>query len=522
MCACKHYKAYRSRALPREARDRITILFGGATWKHERLIAAALGNLGYRVELLPNPVKRDFDAGKELIDPGACAPTYFTVGNLINVLREKIAAEGRDNVAEHYVFFTAGACGACRFGQYHESYELALANIDLPDLRICRFDQAKISTEATAGQGIDIDVEFTLAVLWAVQCGDLLCDLEYMARPYELEPGATDRVLAETVARLEQAFLKRPRKSTRVKTILWFLTTGYFTRALRKVAARWSEIRLDRLRVKPKVKITGEFWMQVHEGDGNYGIKRWLEQEGAEVVPVPIAVWVDYLLHERKVRLEERKNFSPNFGRRQASLWLMRTLYRRAYEGLRRALRELPHPLPVQEEIARLAAPFYNFRLNGGESHMLIGKALLAYHDRLAHMICEVVPFGCLPATMSVGAMANVLGRYPDLLHASIEVKGDAEIHALSRCQMTLTEAKRRARREFEHALADTGLSVDRIRAWEADHPEVLRLRIRIPQCGAVSTAANYVRYVAKAMQREWPLSEERRLNVLPVEEGAP
>ena len=175
-----------------------------------------------------------------------------------------------------------------------------------------------------------------LAVLWAVLCGDLLCDLEYMARPYELECGATDRVLAESVGCLEQAFLKRPRKSTRRKTILWFLTTGYFTRALRQVAARWAEIRLDRLRVKPKVKITGEFWMQVHEGDGNYGIKRWLEQEGAEVVPVPMAVWVDYLLHERKVRLEERKHFSPNFSRRQAGLWLLRRLYRRAYEGLRR------------------------------------------------------------------------------------------------------------------------------------------------------------------------------------------
>lgn len=522
MCACRHYKAYRSRALPREARDRITILFGGATWKHERLIAAAMRNLGYRVELLPNPVKHDFDTGKELIDAGACAPTYFTVGNLINVLRKKIAAEGRDNVAERYVFFTAGACGACRFGQYHESYELALANIDLPDLRICRFEQAKISTEATAGQGIDIDTEFTLAVLWAVLCGDLLCDLEYMARPYELEYGETDRVLAESVACLEQAFLKRPRKATRVKTILWFLTTGYFARVLRQEAARWAEIRLDRLRVKPKVKITGEFWMQVHEGDGNYGIKRWLEQEGAEVVPVPMAVWVDYLLHERKVRLEERKNVSPKFGRRQAGLWLLRRLYRRAYEGLRRALRELPHPLPVQEEIARLAAPFYNFRLNGGESHMLIGKALLAYRDRLAHMICEVVPFGCLPATMSVGAMANVLGRYPDLLHASIEVKGDAEIHALSRCQMILTEAKRRARREFDQALAETGLSVDRIRAWEVDHPEALRLGTRVPYTRSASTAANYAHYVAEAIRHEWWSPDEPRQDVLPIEEGAP
>ena len=27
-----------------------------------------------------------------------------------------------------YVYVTAGSCGACRFGQYHQSYELALRN----------------------------------------------------------------------------------------------------------------------------------------------------------------------------------------------------------------------------------------------------------------------------------------------------------------------------------------------------------------------------------------------------------
>ena len=63
--------------------------------------------------------------------------------------------------------------------------------------------------------------------------------------------------------------------------------------------------------------------------------------------------------------------------------------------------------------------------------------------------------------------MANVLGRYPDLLYAPIEIKGDAEVHALSRCQMILTEAKKRAQSEFVEALAKTGLTVEKIRKYE-------------------------------------------------------
>ena len=54
---------------------------------------------------------------------------------------------------------------------------------------------------------------------------------------------------------------------------------------------------MDRLRAKAKVKITGEFWLQTHEGEGNYNIKRWLESEGAEVIPPPVAVWLHYLMH---------------------------------------------------------------------------------------------------------------------------------------------------------------------------------------------------------------------------------
>ena len=68
-------------------------------------------------------------------------------------------------------------------------------------------------------------------------------------------------------------------------------------------------------------------------------------------------------------------------------------------------------------------------------------------------------PYSCMPNTMSIGAMAGVLGKHPDILYAPLEIKGDAEVHALSRCQMILTEAKKRAQREFEDVLARTGLT---------------------------------------------------------------
>jgi hypothetical protein len=37
-------------------------------------------------------------------------------------------------------------------------------------------------------------------------------------------------------------------------------------------------------------------------------------------------------------------------------------------------------------------------------------------------MTCELSPYSCMPNTMSIGAMAAVLGKYPDLLYAPLEI----------------------------------------------------------------------------------------------------
>ena len=75
-----HYQAYRPRPFTRAQREDTTLLFGGLTWKHERLMQGALHNLKYKAQPLPNIAREDLDAGKELIDVGACCPTIFTPG----------------------------------------------------------------------------------------------------------------------------------------------------------------------------------------------------------------------------------------------------------------------------------------------------------------------------------------------------------------------------------------------------------------------------------------------------------
>jgi hypothetical protein len=149
-----------------------------------------------------------------------------------------------------------------------------------------------------------------------------------------------------------------------------------------------------------------------------------------------------------------------------------------------------------------LATPWFNSRLNGGEGDMLVGKAIWSYKRNKAHMICELSPYSCMPNTMSIGAMAGVLGRYPEILYAPLEIKGDAEVHALSRCQMVLTEARRRAQSEFEEVLEQTGLDVDGARERLHAMPAAERATWPVPRRGATGTAANLVLHLAGAHYR--------------------
>ena len=128
---------------------------------------------------------------------------------------------------------------------------------------------------------------------------------------------------------------------------------------------------------------------------------------------------------------------------------------------------------------------------------MLVGKALWAHLYHKAHMICELSPYSCMPNTMSVGAMAGALGRHPDLLYAPIEIKGDAEVHALSRCQMVLTEARKRAQREYEAVLQRIGCSEAQLRELAQRHPELNRATAAIPHHGVTGAAANFALHLA-------------------------
>src|SRR6516165_6356059 len=177
-----------------------TLLFGGLTWKHEKLVHAAFERLGYRCEVVPTPNVAAFQLGKEYGNNGQCNPTYFTVGNLVKFL-QSLESRGltKQEIINNYVFFTAGSCGPCRFGMYESEYRLALQNAGFDGFRVLLFQQNDGVKAASGEAGLKFTVDFGMGMFNALNLGDIMNEMIYRIRPYEVEKGKTDRVFHDAI-----------------------------------------------------------------------------------------------------------------------------------------------------------------------------------------------------------------------------------------------------------------------------------------------------------------------------------
>src|SRR5436309_1787914 len=181
-----HFHKPIERSSTADQRHRTTLLFGGLTWKHEKLVHGALQGLGYKCEVVPTPNVKAFQLGKEYGNNGQCNPTYFTVGNLVQYLQKlEESGQRREDLINNYVFLTAGACGPCRFGMYEAEYRLALRNSGFDGFRVLLFQQSGGLSEGEAKAGLEMNLDFFLGILNDLNMGDVINYVVFHICPYE-------------------------------------------------------------------------------------------------------------------------------------------------------------------------------------------------------------------------------------------------------------------------------------------------------------------------------------------------
>jgi predicted nucleotide-binding protein (sugar kinase/HSP70/actin superfamily) len=480
-------------------KSKVTLLIGGLTMAQDYLIGASFSHLGYNTVNLDVPDEDALRVGKEFGNRAQCNPTYFTVGNLVKaliVLRDEKGLS-TEEIIDKYVFLTAGACGPCRFGMYVTEYRKALRDAGFDGFRVMLFQQQGGLSQATGEEsGLELNPKFFMGLLKGLIAGDVLNGIGYRLRPFEVEAGATDKAMEQAKDICHDALLNG----------------GSILKALYKSKKLFAAVKVDRTQVKPKTAIIGEFWAMTTEGAGNYALQRFLEQEGSEADIQFVSAWLLYnvweLRHDTKNRATLRSEDGGTQGlegsgeygvfTRQIGLWAADKAIRAGFQVFAHAAGFYGYHLADMDQVADMAAPYYNNDLRGGEGHMEVGKLIVNVAKNKANMTLSVKPFGCMPSSgVSDGVQSLITEKFPGTIFCAVETSGDGAVNFYSRVQMYLFKAKQAAQAEFDKALTDTGVTLEQVRDFLNNNPRYAHA-LHKPPHKAGSTSADLVYEVAE------------------------
>jgi predicted nucleotide-binding protein (sugar kinase/HSP70/actin superfamily) len=456
----------------KKEKENITLLISGLTAAQDFLTEAALRGLGYKVDYFGMSNNEGLQTGKEFGNRGQCNPTYFTVGSLVKKLIDlRDSGMTSEEVVKKYVFLTAGACGPCRFGMYVTEYRKALRDAGFDGFRVMLFQQQGGLSQATGDDvGLEFNPPFFLAVIKAIVSGDVMNALTYRIRPYEIEPGSTNRAVEECKKILYAALYEQ---------------TNVFA-ALLKVRKVLEAVKVDKLRPRAKTSIIGEFWAMTTEGDGNYQLQKFIESEGGENDIQLTTAWLLYnvweVARDTRERAELRSHDGGHYGldgMGELDVSKRLAMMRGAEAALRLGFQAFAFPaglfdyhLPDMDLVAEVANDHYSNDLRGGEGHMEVGKLIVNVVKNKAHITVSVKPFGCMPSSsVSDGVQSLITAKFPGTIFCAVETSGDGATNFYSRVQMYMFKARIAAEKELARAYEEAGVTEAEVRAFLAKNP---------------------------------------------------
>ncbi len=163
------------------------------------IVQAALEAIGLEARVLPKPDDESEYLGRQVTSSRECHPFIVTCGDFIKMTRQP----GFD--PDHAAVLMQNYDGACRFSQYGIGHANLLRSLGLSQVPVIA---PLTSTRFDEFSGL-FGLRFTKLLWQGWMAAEVLERLRLHTRPYEKEPGETDRVfeagirdIARAVARL--------------------------------------------------------------------------------------------------------------------------------------------------------------------------------------------------------------------------------------------------------------------------------------------------------------------------------
>ncbi|UCC45244.1 MAG: CoA activase, partial [Candidatus Zixiibacteriota bacterium] len=333
---------------------------------HAYAVRAAMERHGLTAEVLDEPDELTLELGKKFTSGKECFPCQITTGDII----KKIRSEDFD--ASRAVFFMPGASGPCRFGLYSQYHRLVLDELGYKDIPVFS------PTSEDGYKEFGLEGSGFRSTAWkGIVFIDCLVKARHRVRPYELNPGETDRTYSRYLRLLNKAALND-------ESILELSDEAA------KDFARIPVAPLSR----PLVGVVGEIYLRSNRFSNNYLIDK-LESLGMEVWLATFAEWPLYTSLTYR-----RDSWTRNDWRGWASGSLQSFVQDRQERKIVNRFSchlDIGHDYPVAE-VLKLAEAYIPYDVKG-EAILSIGKAIEMFRQG-ASGIVNAMPFNCMPGTI--------------------------------------------------------------------------------------------------------------------------
>ena len=355
-----------------DVRDRVLWLcrmpYGGS-----RMLAAAFQSIGLDTRVTPAEDARTLELGGKYTSGDECYPQRIVLGDYMKLIEDEKVDPAKT------AFLLPTANGPCRFGQYVSLLRRILDDQGYEEVPILSL------TSADGYAGIGDQAHDLIRTGWrAVVVQDILLKLLLMTRPYEVDPGETDRVYMESLDLMAAIVARRGISN---KERMADLRAG-----LRRVKEAFLSIPVNK-EDRPLIGVVGEIFCRLNTFANNELI-RHIEAQGGECWLAGVGEWLWYTNEEAFRRYREEN-------RRVSKDWLKTFITSRVQHLDEKALMAdfhdvfAHHPEPHVTEVLRYARPYLPQDGALGEMVLSTGGAIYLYHQS-ADGIVDISPFTCM------------------------------------------------------------------------------------------------------------------------------
>lgn len=382
---------------------------------HAYAVAAAMRACGLPAEVLPRPDAETLRIGLSLCKGRECLPCFLTMGDIIRKCREP----GFDTMRAR--FLTPTSPGPCRFGQYSVLQREVLEQAGLGAIDIV----SPTSENAYHGFGSD-PTRLRALASQGMTAVDLLQKLLYEFRPFEREPGLTERRYRESLDDIVGAVEGGGGK--------------LLVAVMRRTAARFEPLpRNDGS--KPAVGLLGEIYLRLNES-ANQDIIRTIEAAGGYVVTATMSEWIAYTNWSRIRRSRVRHDWK-DLGKAMLLDLYQWNIERRLLAPVARLLRHA-HERSVAE-LMDYIRPFYE-PLLGTEAVLTMGKAVDFARGGISGIL-HVMPFSCMPGIIVTGMASRLRDELGGIPWLDVTYDGQEKTNIRTRLEAFMHQVFQQQRR---------------------------------------------------------------------------